>query len=139
MKINKVSPLEHSYLQMIGTIAKPPKSLYMLGSLQTERRVTVAIVGTRKPSSYGKEVTGQLAYELAKRGASLPAASHSVSTASLTRQRLRLGARRLPYSPTVCRPFIPPLIRASLNGLPRVMVLLSVSMSPARLLWGSGF
>lgn len=30
--------------------------------------MSVAIVGTRKPSSYGKEVTHQLAYELARKG-----------------------------------------------------------------------
>lgn len=68
MKINEVSPLKHSYLQMVSAIAKPPKSLYLLGKLPTERRASVAIVGTRKPSSYGKEVTQQLAYELARRG-----------------------------------------------------------------------
>src|SRR5690606_35945379 len=68
MKINKLSPLEHSYLQILAPIAKPPETLYMLGSLPKERRVSVAIVGTRKPTAYGREVTQQLAYDLAKRG-----------------------------------------------------------------------
>lgn len=39
-----------------------------MGELPTERRPSVAIVGTRKPTAYGKEVTHRLAYELAKRG-----------------------------------------------------------------------
>lgn len=68
MKINKVSPLEHSYLQMLRAIANPPKSLYALGSIPSERRPSVAIVGTRKPSSYGREVTHYLASDLARRG-----------------------------------------------------------------------
>ena len=68
MKINKLSPLEHSYLQILTSIAKPPETLYMLGSLPKERRVSIAIVGTRKPTAYGREVTQQLAYTLAKRG-----------------------------------------------------------------------
>jgi DNA processing protein len=39
-----------------------------MGTLPAERLPSVAIVGTRKPSSYGKEVTQQLAYDLAKKG-----------------------------------------------------------------------
>ncbi len=68
MKINKLSPQEHKYLQIIDTIAVKPKKLYYMGKLPEERRPTVAIVGTRKPSAYGKEVTHRLAYDLAKRG-----------------------------------------------------------------------
>ena len=68
MKINSISPLKHKYLQMIDTIAKKPDRLYFTGNLPNERLVTVAIVGSRKPTSYGKEVTYQLAYELAKQG-----------------------------------------------------------------------
>lgn len=68
MKINKVSPLEHSYLQILGSIANSPKELYIMGSIPPQRQVSVAIIGTRKPSSYGKEVTAKLAHELAKRG-----------------------------------------------------------------------
>ena len=68
MKINKISPLEHDYLQILGSIAQSPKSLYFIGKLPTERKTTVAIVGTRKPTRYGEEVTHMLAYELAKQG-----------------------------------------------------------------------
>lgn len=68
MKINRLSPLKHKYLQITGSIAKVPDKLYMMGTLPTERRTSVAIVGTRKPTTYVKEVTHQLAYELAKRG-----------------------------------------------------------------------
>lgn len=39
-----------------------------MGELPDERLPSVAIVGTRKPTTYGKEVTRQLASDLAKRG-----------------------------------------------------------------------
>ena len=68
MKSNKLSPLEHSYLQILESIALPPKWLYLIGKLPEQRRVSVAIVGTRKPTTYGREVTQHLSYELAKRG-----------------------------------------------------------------------
>lgn len=68
MKINKISPQDNKYLQIINTIAVVPKTLYYLGTLPSERLPSVAIVGTRKPTSYGKEVTTRLASELASRG-----------------------------------------------------------------------
>jgi len=68
MKINEISPLSHPYLQILSSIAVTPKKLYTLGKLPEQRRVSVAIVGSRKPTAYGKEVTQQLAFELAKRG-----------------------------------------------------------------------
>ncbi len=68
MNINKVLPDKHKYLQIITTIAKPPKLLYYCGTLPERRVPTVAIVGTRKPTSYGKEVTYQIAGGLAQKG-----------------------------------------------------------------------
>lgn len=68
MKINTISPDEHKFLQIILSIAKVPKRLYIIGNLPETRLPTVAIVGTRKPTSYGKEVTHQIGYDLAKRG-----------------------------------------------------------------------
>lgn len=68
MKINRVSPDEHEFLQMVGSIALKSKIVYFVGSLPTGRRPVVAIVGTRKPTSYGKEVTFNLAYKLAQKG-----------------------------------------------------------------------
>lgn len=68
MKINEIPPLENPYLQILESIAKCPERLYVMGNLPAERQVSVAIVGSRKPTAYGKEVTQQLAFELAKRG-----------------------------------------------------------------------
>lgn len=68
MKINTISPQDSKYLQIIGTIADCPKVLYFTGKLPDRRLPTVAIVGTRKPTTYGREVTHKLAYDLASRG-----------------------------------------------------------------------
>lgn len=68
MKINTISPQDNIFLKSITTIALVPKKLYYIGSLPQQRTPTVAIVGTRKPTRYGHEVTHTLAYELAKRG-----------------------------------------------------------------------
>ena len=68
MKINKILPLNHKYLQIIDTIAKKPDKLYFIGKIPEKRIPTIAIVGSRKPTSYGKEVTYSLSFDLAKRG-----------------------------------------------------------------------
>jgi DNA processing protein len=68
MKINNISPRDNKFTQILDTIAKPPKRLYFIGKLPEKRIPTVAIVGSRKPTAYGKEVTYQLAFDLAKRG-----------------------------------------------------------------------
>lgn len=68
MKINSTSPLKHPYLQIVGNIAKVPKRLNYIGSLPEKRIPTIAVVGTRKPSRYGIEVTERLTSDLAKRG-----------------------------------------------------------------------
>lgn len=68
MKINQISPQDSIYLQIIDTISSCPKTLFYIGKLPTSRIPTVAIVGSRKPTSYGREVTHQLAYDLAKYG-----------------------------------------------------------------------
>jgi DNA processing protein len=68
MKINSISPLKHKYLQIVASIAKVPERFYFIGTLPDTRIPTVAIIGTRKPTAYGKEVTHTLAYDLAARG-----------------------------------------------------------------------
>lgn len=68
IKINSICPPEHNFLKIINTIANSPKRLYFKGKLPEGRIPCIAIVGTRKPTSYGKEVTYQLAYNLAKKG-----------------------------------------------------------------------
>ncbi len=68
MKINTISPQDSKYLQIITTIAITPKKLHFIGKIPASRIPTVAIVGSRKPTAYGKEVTYQLAFDIAKRG-----------------------------------------------------------------------
>lgn len=68
MKINAISPDRSKYLQIVCSIADCPKRFYFRGQLPETRTTTVAIVGSRKPTNYGKEVTYKLAYDLAKYG-----------------------------------------------------------------------
>ena len=68
MEINRIRPDEHNFTQRLASIANPPKSLCFMGTLPTSGAPVVAIVGSRKPSAYGREVTEQLASDLATAG-----------------------------------------------------------------------
>lgn len=68
MEINRICPDKHIFTQRLASIANPPKSLCFMGKLPTSGAPVVAIVGSRKPSAYGREVTEQLASDLAKAG-----------------------------------------------------------------------
>lgn len=68
MEIKRILPDEHIFSQRLTNIANPPKNLCYMGKLPEDSAPVVSIVGSRKPSAYGKEVTERLASELAKAG-----------------------------------------------------------------------
>lgn len=68
MKINNISPEENIYINFLTSVDKPPKTLYYFGTLPAKRQPTVAIVGSRKPTAYGREVAATFAHDLAKQG-----------------------------------------------------------------------
>jgi DNA processing protein len=68
MKINRVTPSSQPYLRPLSDISKTPEYIFFRGRLPERRVPSVAIVGTRKPTTYGKEVTNTLATSLARRG-----------------------------------------------------------------------
>jgi len=56
------------YPQKLKNIANPPFGLFILGRLPSFDKLWVSIVGTRRPSDYGKEVTKRLSKELSEKG-----------------------------------------------------------------------
>lgn len=68
MKINTIYTKNNHFLQGSGQVVNPVKRLYFIGNLPDERRPAVTIVGTRKPTPYGREVAYRFAYELAQKG-----------------------------------------------------------------------
>ncbi len=67
-KIKRIDVHKHPYLESVTYIDGFTKTLYCIGNLPKTRQPTVAIIGSRKPTSYGREVTELLARQLANRG-----------------------------------------------------------------------
>lgn len=68
MKINKVTKKHKQYPPYLTEITYPPKQLFYIGESLEDYLPAVTIVGSRKLSNYGKEVTYRLAFDLAKAG-----------------------------------------------------------------------
>lgn len=68
VKVNKLTL--NAIPERLRLIATPPKELFTTGAELEDLlvRPTVAIVGSRKVSAYGKDVTMKLAYKLAEQG-----------------------------------------------------------------------
>lgn len=68
MKINKVSKQHKQFPAYLREISSVPKELFYLGEPLENYLPAVTIVGARKITRYGEEVTYRLAYDLAKQG-----------------------------------------------------------------------
>lgn len=66
MKIEKIELGKMSYPYMLSQIQSPPKKLYVLGNKEILREKSIAIVGGRECSNYGRNVAKEIAYNLAK-------------------------------------------------------------------------
>lgn len=69
MKVHKITTRDKDYPDALRNIASQPKQLFYIGAppIDLDQRPTVAIVGSRKVSHYGQQVTAELASALASR------------------------------------------------------------------------
>lgn len=68
MAIRTITIDDTEYPKLLKNIHRPPKQLYVNGSLLETDEVAVALVGSRRASLYGLEMSEKLGYELALRG-----------------------------------------------------------------------
>ena len=66
--VRVITILDENYPKLLKEIYSPPQLLFYRGQLPSDDEFLLAIVGTRKPSSYGQHVTKTLARELAQSG-----------------------------------------------------------------------
>jgi DNA processing protein len=66
MQISKLSLESPRYPSLLLEINNPPKGIYVLGKLPSVP--SVAVVGSRRPTEYGRQVTYKLSSELASAG-----------------------------------------------------------------------
>ncbi len=67
-KIYYVNRLDPSFPEKLKFIPDPPQGLYVVGKLPDERKKSVAVIGSRSCSQYGRNMAGYFASALAKEG-----------------------------------------------------------------------
>ena len=68
MQIHSIKPSDSTYPPYLEETTYPPHELFLLGELP-KAELYIAIVGSRSPTSYGRQMTYQFAFELARAGA----------------------------------------------------------------------
>ncbi len=67
-KVNKLTVSDPSYPHLLRQIQNPPKNIFVVGSINAlQSKESLAVIGTRKPTAYGKSVTQQLVTEVASK------------------------------------------------------------------------
>lgn len=70
-RIQVVCRVDPRYPRLLGLVPAPPTVLYVRGELTPADDAAVAIVGTRRSTSYGKDVATRLATDLAQAGVTI--------------------------------------------------------------------
>ena len=59
---------DDTYPPLLKQIDDPPALLYIIGEFPLQNTLSIAIVGSRSPTEYGKTISQQLSHQLAERG-----------------------------------------------------------------------
>lgn len=68
MNIEEIKINDIKYPEQLKNIYEPPKRLYVLGNIEILHNTSIAIIGSRKFTEYGKNVALKLAKELSEKG-----------------------------------------------------------------------
>ncbi|MCK5529187.1 MAG: DNA-processing protein DprA [Kiritimatiellae bacterium] len=68
MQVNLVTFIDEEYPAALKEIHDPPLALYIKGTLESRDARGIAIVGTRRPTHYGRDVGENLAFHLGRAG-----------------------------------------------------------------------
>lgn len=82
-----------AYPPYLGEISHPPPLLYMRGELAAADQLGIAIVGTRRLTSYGRQMARELAAELVRQGLTIVSGLARGIDTIVHRTALELGGR----------------------------------------------
>lgn len=68
MGVKIVTSADKEYPEPLRQIKGSPNVLYVKGSLKLEDAKSIAVVGTRKPTLYGREITEKLTHQIVRHG-----------------------------------------------------------------------
>jgi len=90
-----VTWVDEEYPEPLRAIHDPPLALYVRGTLRASDRQSIAVVGTRRPTHYGREIAAQLASQLARAGFTIVSGMAEGIDAAAHRAALKSNGRTL--------------------------------------------
>lgn len=107
--IRFISYFDEKYPKMLKDIANPPKILYVKGSeVDFNNIVTVAIVGSRRPSNYGDKMSFKFGFDLAKEGVTIVSGMARGVDGNAQRGALKGGGKTIAVLGCGCDIIYPP-------------------------------
>lgn len=94
-EISFLTIVDHDYPELLKQISDPPFVLFVKGKLVKEDILAVGIVGTRYPSSYGREVTERVSSDLAVSGITIVSGMARGVDSVAHRSALEVGGRTI--------------------------------------------
>lgn len=95
--VRAVCVVEEEYPSLLRSIQRPPPLLFLRGTFTPADRRAVAVVGTRKPSAYGREVAERLVTELVVAGCTIVSGLARGIDAIAHRTALEHGGRTIGF------------------------------------------
>ncbi len=93
LRVGALRAVDPAYPRLLQEIPLPPPVLYVRGMLAPQDEWALAIVGTRRASPYGRQLTERLASELARQSITVVSGWRGASTPSpITRRWRQAGA-----------------------------------------------
>ncbi len=117
--------LDSQYPTLLSQIPSKPPVLYVKGDLRKEDEASVAIVGSRRSTAYGREVAERLSAELAGCGLTIVSGMALGIDTAVHRGALRAGARTLAVWGSGLDVPYPPQNRKLAEEIPRSGAILS--------------
>lgn len=93
--INLITIQDKNYPKLLKEIYSPPALLYVRGELQPADRMSLAIVGTRKLSAYGQQITPQITADLTQAGLTIISGLAKGIDTLAHRAALKVGGRTI--------------------------------------------
>ena len=93
--VSVLTRVDSGYPRLLAEIPAPPPVLYLRGSLTEQDATAVAIVGTRRATAYGREVSDRLSSDLAAAGVTIISGLARGIDAVAHQAALRSGGRTI--------------------------------------------
>lgn len=104
-----ITMLDDTYPNMLKNISHPPRILYVKGcEMDFNNIVTVTVVGSRQPTSYGNKTSFKLGYDLAKEGVVIVSGMARGIDSQSQRGSLKAGGKTIAVLGTGCDIVYPP-------------------------------